>query len=99
MHEAKLVGDLGERFGVAQEKITRRLEVGKEMLDDAALGGNVEINQDVAATDKVHALHKDHLGVVAKIQAREGDAGTDFVFDPQLVTIGWREVLTPVEVT
>ncbi len=93
MHEAELVGDLVERFGMAQEEVAGGLETGEEMLDDLALGGEVEIDEHVAAEDEVHALHEDHLGVVAEIEAGEGDEGADFVLDLQRVAGSGREVL------
>jgi uncharacterized protein YgfB (UPF0149 family) len=51
MHEAELVGDLVKGFGMAQEEVSRGLETGEEVLDDLALGGEVEIDEHVAAED------------------------------------------------
>src|ERR1700733_1825246 len=91
MDEAKLIGDLIQRFGMAEEEIAGRLEAGKKVLNDATLGGDVEIDQDVAAEDEVHAFHEEHFAVVVEIETGEGDAAANFVVDAKLVVFGWGE--------
>ena len=73
MNEFELVTDPIERLGMAQEQISVRLEVGVEVLDDTALGIQIEIDQDVGAKDQVHAFQEQQARVVEQIQTREAD--------------------------
>src|SRR5580698_6983344 len=70
---------------------------GTGKMDDAALGGDVEIDQDVAAEDEIHAFHEEHFAVVVKIETGEADAAADVVVDAKLVVFGRREIFALVE--
>src|SRR5580693_1492717 len=98
MDEAKLIGDLIQRFGMAEKEITGRLKAGEKVLDDAALGGDVEIDEDIAAEDEIHALHEEHLAVVVEIEAGEVDAAAHFVVDAEFFVFGGREIFALVEI-
>ena len=67
MDQAERLIDLEQRFGVSQEKIAPGQQVGIEMLNDPAFGGQIEIDQDIAAEDDVNALLEHHLAVIAQV--------------------------------
>src|SRR5260221_536461 len=70
-----------ETFRVAEEEVTLRLEPVEQAMDDAALRLGVEVDQDVAAKDRVEAAG-DRVRVVMEVHASEADQG------PQLVARG-----------
>ncbi len=56
----ELVIQIQERLRRAQKEITAKIQVRKIMVDDLRLRGAIEIDQDVAAKNQVHALHEKH---------------------------------------
>src|SRR6266851_5074606 len=52
-----------------------RQQIVEEVLNDAALGSEIEIDQHVAAKDDIHALHECHARIVGEIEPGEADVG------------------------
>ena len=65
--QAKVFADSIERFGMAQKKISVRQKIIVEVLNDAPLGGQIKVNEHIAAEDDVDTLHESHARVVGKI--------------------------------
>ena len=96
MNQAEFIAHPVERFGVAQEQISVGQKIVVEVLDHAPLGGQVEIDQNVAAEDNVETLHEGHAGVVGEIQAAEGDVRADRGLDLELFS-GGSEIFLAVK--
>ncbi len=69
----------------AQEKISMGKKVVIEVLNHAAFGNQIEVNEHVAAEDDVKALHERHAGVIGEIQPTEGDTAANGGVDLQLL--------------
>src|SRR5579871_5376762 len=83
---------------MTQEQITVRQKIVIEMLDDAALGGEIEINEDVAAEDDVDVFHEDHAGIVGKVEAAEGNQTANRGQHLQLVFTGLKIFFAKVRI-
>ena len=77
----QLRGERDERLAVAEEEIAAVDESIVEIRDHDFLGDIVEIDDDVAAEDDVEMAEERDARFVVEIQAAEGDAVADFVFD------------------
>src|SRR5271169_3757793 len=95
MDEAKVVAHSVERFGVAEEQISVGQEVVIEVLDHAAFGRQIEIDENVAAEDNVQVLHEGHARIVGQVQTVKGDAGAGGGLDLELFAHG-GEIFLPV---
>src|SRR5580692_3769379 len=60
MDELKLIIQPHERFRGPEKQVTSEIEVAEKMVDHLRFRGAVEIDQNVAAEDQVHALHEKH---------------------------------------
>src|SRR6266571_543946 len=59
---------------MTEEEISVREKIVVEVLNDAAFGNRIEVDQHVATEDDVKALHEGHAAIVGKIEATERDA-------------------------
>src|SRR5580692_3837820 len=73
MNQVKLVIQFHQRFRSAEKEIAAIVEVGKKVVDHFRLRDAVEIDQNVAAQNQVHALHEKHFRIVLQVQAAERD--------------------------
>src|SRR5579863_835200 len=71
MNRAKLVIQFHQRFRGTKEEIAAIVEVGKKVVDYFRLRDTVEIDQNIAAENQVHALHEKHFGILLQVQAAE----------------------------
>src|SRR4051794_30778208 len=49
------------------------LKIVVEVLDDHSLRFQIEVDQDVAAENNIHAFHENHSSRIEQVQATEGD--------------------------
>src|SRR5579863_8414293 len=85
VHQPEIVANSKQRFGMSKEKVSMRQKVVVEVLNDALLGRDVEIDQDIAAKNNVDALHESHARVVQQVDAREVHLRFHFGIDVQFV--------------
>lgn len=78
MNEVELDVELQWRFGSAQEKIAAGIEIVEEVIHDTRLGCAVEIDEDIATENDVHALQEEYFRIFLKIETMEGDKLLDF---------------------
>src|ERR1700693_6610714 len=60
---------LEQRFGLSQEKVASGQKTRIEMMHDTALGGQVEVDQHIAAEDDIEPFLEQHLSVVTQVDA------------------------------
>src|SRR5262249_15621058 len=77
-----------------KEEISMRQKIVVEVLDHLFLGGQIEIDQDIAAEDDVHSLHESHAGIVRQIQPAETNAGANGLLNLQLISGCGKVLLT-----
>ena len=80
---------------MAEEKIAVGKKVVIEMLDDAPLRGKIEVNQDIAAEDDVHAFHESHGRILGQVQAAEFDVLANLGLDLHTFP-GGREIFLAI---
>ncbi len=100
MYKVKLIVDSEKRFGMAEKQIAVWHKTAIEMLDHAAFGGDVEIDQNVAAENNVDALYECHACIVLQVQSLDRDFGPRLGADGELALFGheiffanlWRKI-------
>ena len=85
MDQLKVVIHAEKRFGMAQKQISMRQQVIEEVLDHSTLRGQIEVDENVAAKNGVHALHECHTRIIRQIKPAEAYAGADHRIHLQLV--------------
>src|SRR5437764_2271809 len=73
MYEVKLVVQLHQRLRGPEKEIPAKIKIGEEMVNHLGLRDPVKIDENVAAQNQIHAFHKQHFGIVLKIQPAEID--------------------------
>jgi len=104
MNQAELIIDAIERLSLPEKEVSVREKVFIEVLDHAPLGSDIEINENVAAEDQVHARHEGHASVVGEIEASEAHTLSRRQLQLQLVAhrdkvfllVEWRDVASAV---
>jgi hypothetical protein len=62
--QTKIIIHSVQGFRVTQEKVSMRQQIIKEVLNDATLGSQIEVDKHVAAKDDIYALHEGHARIV-----------------------------------
>lgn len=57
-----------------EKEVSVRQQVVIEVPNDVAFRQNVEVDQNVAAENYIHALHERHARVIEEVEASECDA-------------------------
>jgi hypothetical protein len=64
MNEPELVIDVVERLGLPEKQISMGKKVLVEVFNHAPFRREIEVNENIAAEDHIHARHEVHVGVV-----------------------------------
>jgi hypothetical protein len=73
MDQLKAIIDVVQRFSVPEKEITAGQNIGIQMLHHLALGIQVEVDEYIAAEDKIDTLEQGHSLVVVQIDAIEAN--------------------------
>ena len=74
MYEPKLITNAVERLCLAHKQVSVGKKTVEKVSDNSALGDEIEINQNIAAEDQIHARHRGHLRVITQIKSAKGYA-------------------------
>jgi hypothetical protein len=64
MNQPELIIDVVERLGLPEKQVSMGEKVLVEVFNHAPFRGEVEVNENIAAEDHIHAPHECHLSVV-----------------------------------
>jgi len=92
VNQSELIIDAIERFRLAKKEVSMGKKAPIEVRNDPAFGHAVEIDQNVATEDEIHALHKCHVSVVRKIESPKSHTLAHRRVYLQFVA-GWYEML------
>ena len=67
MDQPKRLVRLEQRFGQSQKRVASGEQIRIKMLNDTALGGQVEVDQHIAAENDVEPFLEQHPAVVTEV--------------------------------
>src|ERR1700674_170869 len=85
MDQPKRLVRLEQRFGQSQKRVASGEQIRIKMLNDTALGGQVEVDQHIAAEDEVEPFLEQHLTVVTQVHAVKANLRLEQIVELEFV--------------
>lgn len=87
MPELESGAEINQRLGVAQQQKTSGVQPLEKVFDDTSFPFLIEVNDDIAAKNRVHLAHQGAPGGVKQVQMTDGNQASDFLFHAQFPLI------------